>query len=109
MVRDSAATLRSLFAQSESGTLKTGSAWNTVLAVLYVLLYTYNKRTGNNGKGLRGARKLPGCSLPRGAKASAGTDAGVAGRLQADQEGSAYAPRAGFEGIAPESPNHPAS
>jgi hypothetical protein len=39
-------------------------------------------------KGLGGAGKLPGCGLPRAAEASAGTYAGVAGILQADQKGS---------------------
>jgi hypothetical protein len=41
------------------------STWNTVLAIVYVLLYTYNQRIWNNGKGLRGAGRLPDRRLPR--------------------------------------------
>jgi hypothetical protein len=67
---------------------KMESPWNIVLAILYVLLYTYNERTGNFGKGLRARESWPAGGFRGRAKTSAGTYAGVAGILQADQEGS---------------------
>src|SRR5258707_8965588 len=57
--------------------------------ILYVLQYTYIACIRNNVNGLRGAGRLAGF---RGrAEASDGTDAGVAGILLADQEGSGVA------------------
>jgi hypothetical protein len=72
-----------------------------VLSMLYVLLYTYNERIGNIGEGYEARESCPAAGFRGRAKASAGTYAGVAGILQADQEGSDVASGCRRSGMVP--------